>query len=147
MTKQQFMLFRSLSSLIFIYAGIKHIMNPDGIFKRLGASTVFTWMPNEILFRTAILVSGIIMVLGGLFLLAGFQTRRSAVVLLAMIIPITLTTQLENLNDLGPFFKNVAIAGSLLLISKTKIYDSKKNVSNGRPSGQPGILFTNETRA
>ncbi|HEY0354968.1 MAG TPA: DoxX family protein [Flavisolibacter sp.] len=147
MTKQQFMLFRSLSSLIFIYAGIKHVMNPDEIFKRLGASSIYSLVPYEILFRTAILFSGVVMILGGLFMLAGFQTRKTAVVLLAMIIPITLTTQLENLDDLGPFFKNVAIAGSLLLISKTKIYDSKKNVSPGRPPGQPGILFTNETRA
>lgn len=143
MTKQQFVLFRSLSSLIFIYAGIKHLVNPEGVFKRIVTGTVFNWLPNETLFMTTILISGMLMVIGGLFMLAGFQTRKSAIVLLAMIIPITLTTQLENLNDLGPFFKNVAIAGSLLLISKTKNYDSKKINSYPDLNGRPELILTN----
>ena len=70
-------------------------------------------------------MSGLIMVTGGIFLLLGFMQRKVALALLMMLIPITLSVQLDNLNDLGPFFKNVAIAGSLIFIINFKQYETQ----------------------
>jgi putative oxidoreductase len=141
MTKQHFQLFRSFTSLIFIYAGIKHLTNPQGIFKRLSSSTIYELIQNEWLFRNAILFSGAVMVMAGMALLIGYKSRSAAWLLLATLIPITLSTQLENLNDLGPFFKNVAIAGSLLLIINRKKHEIKNDLSdNSHAVHQPSVL-------
>lgn len=134
MTKQQEWLFRSLTSLIFIYGGIKHLSHPDGIFKRIASSTVYSYLQYDEVFKAAILLSGLLMVVGGLALMLGYKSRSAAMLLLSILIPITLTTQLENLNDLGPFFKNVAIAGSLLLIIKYKKNENKKHSYNTIPT-------------
>lgn len=127
MTKQLEWLFRSLTSFIFIYGGINHLSHPEGIFKRIASSTIYSYLQYSELFRVAILLSGLLMVVGGLALMLGFKSRIAALLLLSILIPITLTTQLENLNDLGPFFKNVAIAGSLLLIIKYKKNETKEH--------------------
>jgi putative oxidoreductase len=134
MTKQQEWLFRSLTSLIFIYGGIKHLSHPDGIFKRIATSTVYLYLQYGEVFKAAILLSGLMMVVGGLALMLGYKSRSAAMLLLSILIPITLTTQLENLNDLGPFFKNVAISGSLLLIIKYKKNENKKHSHHTFPS-------------
>jgi putative oxidoreductase len=141
MTKQHFQLFRSFTSLIFIYAGIKHLTHPQGVFKRIASSTIYGLIQNEWLFRTAILFSGAVMVVAGIALLVGYKSRSAAMLLLAMLIPITFSTQLEDLNDLGPFFKNVAITGSLLFIINRKKYETKNDHSdNGNAVYQPAVL-------
>ena len=126
MTKQQFMLFRLFTSLIFIYAGAKHLINATGIFKRISAGKFYLLMPYESFIKASILISGVLMILGGVALIINYKIKIAATLLLAIIIGITLTVQLENLNDLGPFFKNIAIIGSLLLIINIKNHDNKK---------------------
>ena len=122
-TKINFVLFRAFTSLIFIYAGLNHFLNTGKVFNRLSKSELYELIPNENLFKVVILVSGFIMATGGIFLLMGLMQRKVAFALLFMLIPITLSVQLDNLNDLGPFFKNVAIAGSLLFIINIKKYE------------------------
>ena len=143
MAKQQFQMLRSFTSLIFIYAGIRHLTHPHGIFKRVASSTIYELIQNEWLFRAAILLAGIVMVLAGIALLVGYKSRSAAWLLLATLVPITLSTQLENLNDLGPFFKNVAITGSLLFIINRKKYETKNdNSDNVHAVHQPAVLRT-----
>lgn len=113
-------IFRILTSFIFIYAGIKHILIPAGILRRISKSSVFDMLPYPKMFMAMILLSGVIMVVGAMMLLTGYQYRIAAIGLLLVLIPITLTVQLENLKDLGPFFKNIAIMGSLFFIFKFK---------------------------
>ena len=120
MTTPSFLLFRFLTSLIFFYAGIKHLTRPEGILKRVANSATYAYINQPYLFKAAIFISGIVMITGAMMLIAGYKKRVAAMVLLAILITITLTTQLEDLNDLGPFFKNIAIMGSLLLIVNTK---------------------------
>ena len=120
MTTPSFLLFRFLTSLIFFYAGIKHLTRPEGILKRVANSATYAYINQLYLFKAAIFISGIVMIAGALMLIVGYKTRMAAMVLLSIIIAITLTTQLEDLKDLGPFFKNIAIMGSLLLIINTK---------------------------
>jgi putative oxidoreductase len=148
MTKQHFQLFRSFTSLIFIYAGIKHLTQPQGIFKRVSSSSIYELIQNEWLFRNAILFSGAVMVMAGIALLIGYKSRSAAWLLLAMLIPITISTQLENLNDLGPFFKNVAITGSLLLIINRKKYEIKNDLPNNiNAVHQPIVLHAENISA
>ncbi len=123
MTKIYFVLFRAFTSLIFVYAGLNHFLQSGKIFNRLSKSDIYEIIPNENLFKVAIMISGFIMVTGGIFLMMGFLQRKVAIALLFMLIPITLSVQLDNLNDLGPFFKNVAIAGSLIFIINFKQYE------------------------
>lgn len=125
MTRQHYLLFRSFTSLIFIYAGIKHLLHPDAILNRILRTTAYKWLPYQEVFSIAVYASGVLMLIGGLSLLAGFKPARAAALLLAMLMPITLTIQLENLNDLGPFFKNLAIAGSLVYLIKRKEHENK----------------------
>lgn len=138
---QQYQWFRSLTSLIFIYAGSKHLIHAEGVLKRISSSAAYELMQNAWLFRTGILFSGVVMLVAGIALLVGYKPRIAASFLLAMIVPITLLTQLENLNDLGPFFKNVAITGSLLFIIKRKKYETKHSHSDNIDAAfQHGIL-------
>lgn len=124
-SKINFILFRALTSLIFIYAGLNHFLKAEKIFTRISKSDLYGMIPNENLFKTAIFMSGFIMVTGGVFLLIGFMQRKVSLALIIMLIPITLTVQLDNLNDLGPFFKNVAITGSLIFILNFKQYETQ----------------------
>lgn len=124
---KDFRLLRVLSSLIFLYAGVKHVLHPDKIVGRVSKATIFKILPSAELFTTTVVITGIIMIIAAAFLLVGKFQSKAAFALLLILIPITLSVQLENLNDLGPFFKNVAIAGSLIFIIKRHPNDKKAN--------------------
>ena len=128
MSKTPFTILRVFTSLIFIYASTNHFFQPGKILARLSKTAVYQFIQNETLFEVSILLSGIGMFAGGIALLAGYKNRVAAFVLLIMLIPITLSVQLDNFNDLGPFFKNVAIAGSLLFIINSKSNEIKTSV-------------------
>ena len=57
---------------------------------------------------------GIALLAGGLALLVGFHTRRAAIGLMMLLIPITITVQIGRFSTIGPLFKNIAIFGGLL---------------------------------
>lgn len=59
-----------------------------------------------------VFLAGIALVVGGIGLATGTLTRWSAILLIAVLVPITVTVQL-NPESLGPLFKNVAILGGL----------------------------------
>lgn len=120
MTKKLYLSFRVLTSLIFITAGIGHLVNPNKVLARLHQSTIYEWLPLPNLFVGLVVISGIVMLVSGICLIANFKVKLAAIALLVTLIPITLAVQLENLNDLGPFFKNIAITGSLIVLIKIK---------------------------
>lgn len=68
------------------------------------------------------------MIVAGLMLAAEWKDRKAAIALLIVLIPITISVQLDNLKDLGPFFKNVAIAGSLFFIINHKQNEKENTV-------------------
>lgn len=117
---RSFVFFRALTSSIFIYAGMNHLLQPGKILGKISKSGAYELLNSPAFFSASILLSGIAMVAAGLLLLAGIKQKLAAITLLLILVPITLTVQLDNLHDLGPFFKNVAIAGSLLLIINNK---------------------------
>lgn len=108
------LLFRAMLSGIFIVAGMKHVLAPEKVAERLLAAPLAhlaTWIaPAELL----VLLAGGALLVGGVALLVGFRTKLAALLLLAVLIPITLTVQVGSMSTAGPLFKNIGLAGGLL---------------------------------
>lgn len=106
-------IFRALLSLIFLVSGSTHLLRPDDVAHRLAAApfghVATAFAPRPIL----VVLAGVALLGGGLALLAGYRTRAAAALLIAVLVPITLTVQLGPAS-LGPLFKNVAILGGLI---------------------------------
>lgn len=128
MKKQHYALFRILTSIIFLYAGAGHLFNAGKILSKFSSTQFFAMLPDKSIFTLMIYLSGIVMVAAGIMLAAGWKERKAALALLMMLIPITISVQLDNLKDLGPFFKNIAIAGSLLFIINYKQNQNENTV-------------------
>lgn len=108
---------RIMLSLIFIVASTSHFFNTEKTVSRIeNASMGFI---GNILGtpETAVILSGVVMLIAGVSLLIGYKTRIAAIVLIAVLIPITVTIQVGQVTTLGPLFKNVAILGGLLFFS------------------------------
>lgn len=111
--KASYLVLRIMGSLIFMVAGINHLLQTAGPTARLEKAPFapyVTWMaPAEIL----IILSGIGLLLCGVLLFVGYKTKLAAFGLMAILIPITLTIQLDNPEGAGPLFKNIALLGML----------------------------------
>lgn len=105
--------FRVLASLIFVVAGFGHLTRPESIVGRLEASSLGATIASIAPASALVLGTGVVLLVGGLLLLLGLGTRWAALALLATLVPITLSVQLEP-GQLGPLFKNVALFGMLL---------------------------------
>lgn len=108
---------RIMLSLIFIVASTSHFFKLEQTVKRIEAAN-FSFIANIVgTPEIAVILSGIVMLIAGVALLIGFKTRVSAIILFAVLIPITLTIQVGQVATLGPLFKNVAILGGLIFFS------------------------------
>ena len=67
------------------------------------------------------IASGVALLIGGFLLLTNQYTRYAAILLLVLLIPITISVQMQGLETMGPLFKNVAIAGALLFFINNRI--------------------------
>ncbi|MEQ8582461.1 MAG: DoxX family protein [Marinoscillum sp.] len=108
---------RIMLSLIFIVASANHFLNTDKVIARIESAnfgTIGYLLGSP---QVSVILSGIIMLVAGGALLFGYKTRYSALVLVTVLIPITLTIQVGQLATLGPLFKNIAIMGGLLFFS------------------------------
>ncbi|MER2996606.1 DoxX family membrane protein [Pontibacter populi] len=111
--KTAFLVLRIMGSLIFILAGINHLLKTAGATAKLQKSA-FGHLATAIApAESLIILSGIGLLVGGLMLLSGFKTRLASLGLLAILIPITLTVQVANPEGAGPLFKNMALSGML----------------------------------
>lgn len=119
-------LLRVMLSGIFLVAGLNHVAVPQGVAKRLTASSMYEFFPAFIDPQVLIIVVGVGLLIGGLLLLANRFTRYAAMLLLALLTPITISVQLQGLETMGPLFKNVAIAGALLFFIKNQFDNSKE---------------------
>ena len=128
MKTKQYVLFRIFTSLLFLYAGIGHLLNEGKILSKLSSTQFYNMLPEKSIITALIYLSGIVMVAAGVMLAVGLKEKLAAMSLLLVLIPITISVQMENLKDLGPFFKNVAIAGSLLFIIYNKNQHENKNI-------------------
>lgn len=108
------LIFRVMLSSIFLMASIAHLLNIDKTLEHLNQAR---FKDLAYLFgdpKWLIILSGIIMFIAGLSLLVGYKTKWAALTLTAVIVPITITVQVGQMNTIGPLFKNIAILGGLL---------------------------------
>lgn len=111
------LLFRLLTSLIFIIGGLGHFGQHRMMLDRMAESP---WAPMVGMIgdpSVLLWLSGIAFVAAGLALAIGFMTRASALILFVTLVPVTVAVHLvPDPSHVGPLFKNVAILGALLLI-------------------------------
>lgn len=108
---------RVMLSLIFIVASMSHFFKLEQTVKRIEAAN-FGFIANILgTPKIAVILSGITMLIAGISLLIGFKTKISAIILITVLVPITLTIQVGQWATLGPLFKNIAILGGLLFFS------------------------------
>ncbi|MBW8294454.1 MAG: DoxX family protein [Sphingopyxis sp.] len=109
------LVFRVLTSLIFIIGGLGHFgqhqMMLDRMVESPWAGTVaMIGDPSLLLW-----LSGIAFVAAGLTLALGWMTRISALVLFVTLVPVTIAIHVvPDTSHVGPLFKNIAILGALL---------------------------------
>ena len=120
------LILRIATSSIFIVASLSHLFQIEKTVNRI-AQAKFGFIgqllgPPEI----AVVASGILMLISGLSLALGYKTRYAAILLIAILIPITITIQVGQLTTLGPLFKNVAILGGLLFFTMNPKFKKQK---------------------
>lgn len=123
---------RIMLSGIFLIAGVNHVAFPAHVAKRLMESAVYEHFLFFVNAEILVVATGIGLLAGGILLLVNRLTRIAATLLLLLLIPITVSVQLQGWSTAGPLFKNVAIAGALLFFimnnfefNKTKEYEAK----------------------
>ena len=102
---------RWLIALIFLLSGVGKILEPAGTIGYIQSAG----LPLP---QIAYLITILVELIGGLFLLIGFETRVAALVLALFSIAAALNfhTNFADQNQLIHFMKNLAIAGGLLQV-------------------------------
>lgn len=113
-SRRSILLLRILTSGIFLVAGFNHLIKIEKTVNRIEAAQFKGFAIFFGNLEMLVILSGIAMLVAGFSFMIGFKTRWAAIVLLAILIPISITIQLGQITSLGPLFKNVAIAGGLL---------------------------------
>ena len=107
-------IFRVLLSGIFLVASFNHLLNVEKTVNRIDQASfkgiAYFFGNPELL----VILSGVTMLIAGFALLIGFKARYAAIILALVLLPITLTVQVGQINTLGPLFKNIAIMGGLI---------------------------------
>src|SRR5690554_1499570 len=113
-------LLRIMVSGIFLIAGFNHLVEVEKTVNRIELAQFkgFAMLFGNL--EILVILSGVVMLLAGISFMIGFKTKWAAIVLLAILIPITITIQIGQINTLGPLFKNIAIAGGLLFFIDRK---------------------------
>lgn len=114
LNKLSFLALRVMGSLIFITAAFNHLFQTQEAAARLQKAKMGFLATSMADPETLIILAGIGLLIGGFSLLVGFQTRKAALLLMLILIPITLTVQVGSAATMGPLFKNIAIMGVLV---------------------------------
>lgn len=125
-SKRSVQLLRIMVSGIFLVAGFSHLIQVDKTVTRIETAQFKGFANFFGNLELLVILSGIVMLVGGISLLIGLKTRWAAIVLLAVLIPISITVQIGQIDTLGPLFKNLAIAGGLLFFILNDIKTFKK---------------------
>lgn len=140
-SRRSIQILRIMLSGIFLLASSNHLMNVEQTANRIHSASFkgFAYLFGDP--QLLVILSGIAMLVAGLAFLIGFQTRWAAVILLLVLIPITLTVQVGQINTLGPLFKNIAIIGGLLFFILNDF--NKKTITETNPA-QPELSLKNK---
>lgn len=124
--KRSVQLLRIMVSGIFLLAGFNHLIEVDKTVSRIEMAQFKGFAHFFGNLELLVIISGIVMLAAGFSFLLGFKTRWAAIILLLVLIPITITIQIGQVNSMGPLFKNIAIAGGLLFFILNDIKTFKK---------------------
>lgn len=80
---------------IFINAGISHLENSSKTVARLQQSPFLELLGKLASLESQVLMSGYVMIVFGVTFLLGIYTRWSALILFLILVPITLTIQVD----------------------------------------------------
>lgn len=124
-SRRSIQILRFMLSGIFLVASSNHLMNATQAANRINQAS---FKGIALAFgdpKLLVILSGIAMLIGGLAFLVGYKTKWAAMVLIAVLIPITLTIQVGQMNTIGPLFKNIAIMGGLLFFIMNDFKEEK----------------------
>jgi len=125
---------RVVFSFFFIYSGFNHLTKLSMYAQYAGGSGV----PAPTL---AVIVTGLMLLAGGLSILLGVQPRWGALLLVAFLIPVAfmihrfwgLTDPMMAATQAAHFWKNIALAGAALMIyALATLYPMRWPYSLGR---------------
>ena len=125
-SKRSIQLLRIMVSGIFLVAGFNHLVEIEKTTQRIEMAQFKGFAAFFGNLEILVILSGIVMLIAGISFMIGFKTRWAAIILLAILIPISITIQVGQITTLGPLFKNVAIAGGLLFFILNDIKTFKK---------------------
>lgn len=108
---------RVLFAVIFLNSGIGHLTQRAGM-------TGYAKSKNVPAAGAAVVVSGLMILLGGLGIVLGFYADLAALLLVAFLIPTaflmhnfwTVTDPMAKMNETVAFFKDLSLAGAALII-------------------------------
>ncbi|SDB29651.1 putative oxidoreductase [Flavobacteriaceae bacterium MAR_2010_188] len=125
--RRSIQLLRVLLSGIFLVAGFGHLLNTEKTANRIEMANFkgLAYFFGEP--KLLIILSGIVMLTAGFSFLMGYKTKWAALILIGVLIPITLTVQVGQINTLGPLFKNIAIFGGLMFFVLNNTSNLKNN--------------------
>lgn len=106
--------FRVLFSIIFILAGLGHLVRPAVFEERMLKSPVGQLVAGLAPASLLVVGTGVVLFGAGVGLLLGYRTRLAASALIAVLVPITISTHLGVEGDPGPLLKNIALLGGLI---------------------------------
>lgn len=105
---------RVLLSGIFIVASLNHLLNIEKTVDKINRAKLkelaYIFGNPEI----TVIASGVAMLIAGIALMLGYETKYTAIILAMVLIPITITIQIGQMSTIGPLFKNIAIFGGLM---------------------------------
>jgi putative oxidoreductase len=123
------LLARILLSQIFIAAGVNHILSWGGTIKYMTAQGMamegILGGAGKAVVHIFLLAAVVLLLLGGLSILAGFRARLGAVLLIAFLVPATLifhrfwtydSASTDYQMQMMNFMKNTAMMGGILMI-------------------------------
>lgn len=106
--------FRVATSLIFVVAGLGHVVRPNAMIARMLEAPLGERLAALLPVQPLMLLSGVLLIVAGAALAAGYRTRLAAAMLIAILVPITMTAHFGHGDDPGALLKNVALLGSLV---------------------------------
>ena len=112
-----FLLGRVIYGVYFVKAGINH-------FQSLAMLSGFAGMKGVPMPKVAVMLSGLLIIAGGLSVLTGFHPRYGLAAIILFLVPVSLmmhtfwsdTDPMQKLNNQINFEKNFAMAGAAMML-------------------------------
>lgn len=142
MTSALLLVGRIIFAFFFLYSGFNHLT-------KVGMMAQYTASMGVPAPTLAVVVTGIMLLVGGLCILLGWRVKLGALLLVAFLVPVSffmhrfwgLADPMMAQNQAGHFFKNITLAGAALMIyALADLYPGRWPYSvAGRGSAAPTV--------